>query len=91
MKQILLLVMAVVMVGCATYDWSDRVGVYTYDQAIVDFGPPDTKEKLTNGGAVASWTTSVWWAGKVRKRILRFDKDSKLVSGQTPRGQRGKP
>ncbi len=90
MKQILLMAVAVALVGCATYDWSDRVGIYTYDQAIVDFGPPDTKEKLTNGGQSVSWTTSSH-RHDIEKRILMFGKDNKLVSGRSPRHNKGKP
>ena len=44
------------IVGCATtppVDWDSRVGNYTYDQAVVDMGPPDKKETLTGGTIVA--------------------------------------
>jgi hypothetical protein len=43
--------------GCATnkIDWGARVGTYTHDQAIVDLGPPDKQEKLTDGTVVAEW------------------------------------
>ena len=38
-------------------DWAARVGNYTYDQAVMDFGPPDKSAKLTNGTVVADWLT----------------------------------
>ena len=45
--------------GCATskVDWNSRVGVYTYDQAVIDFGPPDKQAKLHDGTTVAEWLT----------------------------------
>ena len=45
--------------GCATQkiDWNARVGNYTYDQAVVDLGPPDKYAKLSDGGTVAEWLT----------------------------------
>ena len=43
--------------GCATekVDWKGRVGTYTYDQAVKEYGPPDRREKLTDGSIVADW------------------------------------
>ena len=46
------------LVGCAStpkVDWNTRVGNYTYDQAVIELGPPDKKEKLTDGTTVAEW------------------------------------
>lgn len=45
--------------GCATRkaDWAGRVGVYTYDQAVVELGPPDKQAQLTDGTLVAEWLT----------------------------------
>jgi len=45
--------------GCATQkiDWSLRIGVYDYEQAVLDFGPPDKQEKLSDGTMVAEWLT----------------------------------
>ena len=48
------------LVGCATtpkIDWASRIGAYTYDQAVLDFGPPDRFAKLTDGTVVAEWLT----------------------------------
>ena len=88
MKQLLLLAMAVVLVGCATYDWSIHHGVYTYDEAQIEFGPPDSESKLSNGGVSASWI--IRKAIRVEKRILTFDENGKLVKGSSPsrRGRR---
>ena len=50
---------ALVVAGCATQkiDWTARVGHYTYNQAVVDFGPPDKSVKLSDGTTVAEWMT----------------------------------
>lgn len=43
--------------GCASrkIDWASRVNQYTYDQAIVELGPPDKTAKLSDGSTVAEW------------------------------------
>jgi hypothetical protein len=43
--------------GCATnrINWTNRVGNYTYDQAVTELGPPDKQAKLSDGRLVADW------------------------------------
>lgn len=57
MKLVLLALIAAVFAGCATHriNWSARIGTYTFDQAVMDFGPPDKQAKLTDGRRVAEW------------------------------------
>jgi hypothetical protein len=58
--QILLALAIVFIVGCKTtppVDWNARVGTYTFDQAVTDYGPPDRQAKLTDGQTVAKWIT----------------------------------
>jgi hypothetical protein len=47
------------LAGCVTprINWAARVGNYTCDQAVMDFGPPDKYAKLSDGSAVAEWLT----------------------------------
>ena len=48
----------VAMTGCATgptIDWESRIGNYTYDEAVLEYGPPDKKETLSDGTIVAEW------------------------------------
>ena len=47
------------LAGCVTHkiDWPARVGNYTYDQAVMEFGPPDKLAKLSDGSTVAEWLT----------------------------------
>ena len=62
---LLLLVAALIFAGCATHrvDWSARVGTYTYDQAIIELGPPDRTAKLTTGQTVAEWISRYYYGG----------------------------
>src|SRR5271154_141345 len=66
MKTILLaLFAALVFAGCASapkIDWAARVGHYTYDQAVLELGPPDKVAKLDNGIIVANWITRPGYA-----------------------------
>jgi hypothetical protein len=50
---------AVLAAGCVTHriDWNARVGSYTFDQAVTEFGPPDKQAKLSDGTLVAEWIT----------------------------------
>jgi len=56
-----ILFLAVVFIaGCKTIapvDWNNRVGTYTYDQAVADMGSPNTQTKLNDGREVAQWIT----------------------------------
>jgi hypothetical protein len=48
------------LIGCKStppVDWNSRIGTYTYDQAVVELGPPDKQAKLDNGQMVAEWIT----------------------------------
>jgi hypothetical protein len=51
-------ILAAFLTGCATpINWQARVGVYTYDQALMDYGPPARSAKLSDGSTVAEWMT----------------------------------
>jgi hypothetical protein len=48
------------LTGCETskpIDWNSRVGTYTFNQAVTDFGPPDKQTTLSDGRLVAQWIT----------------------------------
>jgi len=53
----LLLLAGLWLTGCATtkVDWNARIGVFTYDQAILDLGPPDKSAQTSEGVLVADW------------------------------------
>jgi hypothetical protein len=48
---------AILFAGCSTQkvNWNARIGNYTMDQAIIDFGPPDKQAKLSDGKTVDEW------------------------------------
>jgi len=60
-KRIILFALAAILfAGCATapkINWQARVGIYTYDQSVMDFGPPDKVAKLADGTTIAEWLT----------------------------------
>jgi hypothetical protein len=59
------LFLAFIVAGCAStpkVDWNTRVGTYTYDQAVLELGPPDRMAPLTDGSKVAEWLTSRGYA-----------------------------
>ncbi len=44
--------------GCASKpkpDWNQRVGHYTFDQAVQEMGPPVASTTLEDGSRVAEW------------------------------------
>jgi hypothetical protein len=53
------LLLAITLVtGCATtkpVDWNSRVGHYTYNQAISEFGLPNRQTKLSDGKVESKW------------------------------------
>lgn len=47
---------ALMLAGCATpINWQARVGVYTYEQAVMDYGQPMTLTRFSDGSMVAEW------------------------------------
>jgi hypothetical protein len=65
--KIVWLAAALFIAGCATHrvDWNARVGTFTYDQAVVELGPPDKQAKLTDGQTVAEWISRYNTGGSV--------------------------
>jgi hypothetical protein len=54
-----MLLTLLLLTGCTTtkIDWKARVGNYTYDQAVLELGPPDKSATLADGTVVADWLT----------------------------------
>jgi hypothetical protein len=46
------------LAGCATtpkVNWDARVGNYTFDQAVLDYGPPERSAELSDHTRVCEW------------------------------------
>lgn len=50
-------VFSLFLAGCATtrIDWGNRIGSYTYDQAVLELGVPERQATLSDGTVVAEW------------------------------------
>lgn len=68
------------LAGCASNPWSSRVGNYTYDDAIRDYGPADSCESIDTGRA-CSWTTDTG-VDLDDKLVLIFDRDGYLTAAE---------
>ena len=50
--------MATLCLGCASKvldKYTSRIGTLTYDEALIELGPPNHVAELDNGGKVADW------------------------------------
>ena len=86
MKVVSMIFIVLVMLsfGCAKGNpYEDKVGIYTYPNALSDLGPADSCEQ-SGQNKVCSWTTGVNknWVDKI---ILVFGPDSVLISGKEKR------
>ena len=57
----MLLLVSLAVAGCSStpkVDWNSRIGSYTYDQAVLELGPPDKSTQLSDGSTVAEWVVS---------------------------------
>src|SRR5215831_1038612 len=55
---LLLAVLVMLNPGCASTpkpDWNQRVGNYTFDEAVREQGPPINSTRLQDGSTVAEW------------------------------------
>ena len=83
-KLIFLVLLVLFFTGCASTNWDSRVGSYTNDQAILEYGPPDNKSQLSDGQVVYSWTTAhgLNWTDKL---IMTFSQNGRLISAKEKR------
>lgn len=58
----------VLLAGCQfakSINWNSRVGSYTFDQSVIELGPPDSQAKLSDGRLVAKWVSRYASGGSV--------------------------
>ncbi len=55
---VVIVLLVLMLTGCVTpIDWNSRIGVYTYNQAVTDYGTPAVTDRLNDGSIVANWMT----------------------------------
>ena len=60
MKNFVILAVFALLAGCTALpqvNWDARVGSFTYDQTVLELGPPEKTTMLTDGSRVADWLT----------------------------------
>lgn len=82
------------LAGCATQnkaDWESRLGNYTYDQAVTEYGPPDKTEVLTDGSRVADWFLKNSGGFSVSVGLASFGSNTAVGTGTTVGNVGGRP
>ena len=84
------LVLCMALTGCVTapeVDWDARLGTYTRDMALADFGQPARIQKLSDGSELLEWTwsnaTQNQWPGQPVSRESIYN-DSPGSRGHPP-------
>lgn len=56
---LLLAIAGIIGAGCATQDakWNQRIGHFTYQQAVSELGQPATRETLADGRVSVEWVS----------------------------------
>ena len=81
--KVLLFISLFLLLSCRS-NWDSRVGSYTYNNALIEHGPPDQSEIMSNGNKACNWTLARG-AAWVDKLILVFDNRGILISGEEKR------
>jgi hypothetical protein len=89
-----LLLTALFTFGCATkakLDWPSRVGIYTYDEAVTEMGPPDKTETLTDGTRIADWLQARSGGFSLSLGLASFGSNTAVGTGTTVGNVGGRP
>ncbi|HAV64149.1 MAG TPA: hypothetical protein DCY13_17510 [Verrucomicrobiales bacterium] len=60
LPHVLVTAMLLAFAACSSkpkVNWDARVGSFTYDQAVIELGPPDRQTEISEGRKVADWVT----------------------------------
>ena len=74
------------LTGCRStpkVDWNSRVGSYSYDQAVGEFGVPDKTATLSDGRTIAEWITGHTGGGAFSFGIGSYGSHTGVGVGQT--------
>ena len=66
----------VLLTGCASTFWNERVGNYTFNEALRDYGPADSCRPIDTGKACT------WSSGRNDRLILVFDRNNYLTAAE---------
>lgn len=71
--------LAMFVTGCGGNDvnWDQRIGVYTHEDAVNDYGPEESAQTLANGDILYFWHdygARQWY----NRLVLRMDPDNVL-------------
>lgn len=84
MKLLLPLALAF-LVGCQSVNWNQRIGAYTYNDALTEHGVPAKSVNMKDGSSIHGWN----WYHRIPpwmdELILGFDRNGRLISGQEKR------
>jgi hypothetical protein len=83
---VILSLVAVFLAGCATKpatDWNTRVGHYTYNEALTDFGMPNRQARLIDGKVQSSWFIQAPVTPRVNSGMSYYGSQG-FAAGQTP-------
>jgi hypothetical protein len=76
------------LTGCATpspVDWASRVGHYSYNQAISEFGLPSRQSRLSDGKVVSKWFVQPPVGPRFNSGMSYYGSNG-FGAGQTPGG-----
>jgi hypothetical protein len=75
------------IVGCATtppVDWNSRVGKYTYDQAVAEYGSPTVQSQSKDGTVVARWVNQQMAGGNLNTGLSYYGSAGFTAGQNTP-------
>ncbi|MFW5734325.1 MAG: hypothetical protein ACOCWR_04615 [Oceanidesulfovibrio sp.] len=72
-----LILVAALVAGCGLFesneiDWQSRVGTYSYEDAVKDYGEPQSCQEYADGGQSCNWKTDAIVSSD-RNMVLTFD------------------
>jgi hypothetical protein len=80
------LIAAIILIGCATTssnNWDQRVGTYTWDDALVELGTPTRVSDLAGGVKAAEWVKTRGLSGPTTAPPPVYTRDQILTPNQT--------
>ena len=83
--KVLVLITLTALSGCQSIDWNQRIGTYTYNEALTEQGPPTKSIKMDDGSSIHGWNRFHRIPPWMDELILGFDRNGRLISGQEKR------